>query len=136
MVKFLLEDGVDHRLMDLASDLVPLLSLQTSWLKTVKKAMLNLLLFHWLSTIWNGFMLIGVKMDVIFGKRFIAMISFGIEWHTIIQWILVPNFSIKLGKVHMLQNAMLQKLQFKQLWIAIGLELLWLSQAIDKKMEL
>lgn len=33
----------------------------------------------------------------------------------------------------MLQNVMQQKLQFKQLWMGIGLELLWLSQAMTKR---
>lgn len=63
-------------------------------------------------------------MVVIFGKKFIVMISSGIEWLIIIVWILELNYSEKLAIVPMLPNVMLQKLLFKLPLMDIGLELL------------
>lgn len=63
-------------------------------------------------------------MVVIFGKKFIVMISSGIEWLIIIVWTLELNYSEKLVIVPMLPNVMLQKLLFKLPLMDIGLELL------------
>lgn len=73
---------------------------------------------------------------MIFGNKFIAMISSGIEWVSIIVWMYQLNFLLELEIAIMLLNVKLLKVKSKLLLIATGMDLLCFNQLTDRKMVL
>ena len=74
-----------------------------------------------LSMILTGFIKIGHQMDVICGKKFIVVISFGIKCPLIILWELLKNSSQVLEKLHRHQNVHQQSQLFDKLLINTGM---------------
>jgi hypothetical protein len=75
----MLEDGADHRLMVLASELELLLNTVKSFLRTTRVTKLKISLALFKPT-WTGSVKTGNPKVVIFGKNSLQIHSSGIEW--------------------------------------------------------